>query len=171
MPAMTRTKTELRHSAQQFLLLGRKSRAKAFGLQHCLALLAGSIAQAVEGLHHHLAAVLGQLPETRAQIAHLLLLLRSEVLESLHPFQDALLFFRRQSIELAQALAQFRLLFRIQAAKLGIIFQGALLLLRRHVFVTAQPVTGVRTYPNAMSATRHGSARTRPGDLVAWRLA
>src|SRR2546422_8350380 len=65
------------------------------------------------------------------------------MLPSLHAVQNALLPLRRQAAEVLQPLPQPLLPLLREAAKLGIIFQRLLLLLRRKIFVLAQPLTRV----------------------------
>jgi len=108
-----------------------------------VALLRSESAHAADRLVDGVAAVGSQLFELLKELACLLLLIRRQVFPGFHAVEHALLLLRRQAGKMLQFVLQPLLLLRGELAELGIVFEGAMLLGRRQIFVAAEPVSGM----------------------------
>lgn len=145
-------------SADQAALLRRILASELVRVDQLIALLRGHTAHAANGAIHRLTTIGRELLELLKELTRPLLLVGREVLPGFHTIQHALLLRGGKTGEMLQALLQARLLLRRKLAELRVALESAALLGGRHVFIVAEPVSGmawlVLRGPGAVGAVR-----------------
>jgi hypothetical protein len=130
-------------STEQAAFLRRERTLVLVGVDELVALFGRQIAHAADRPVDGLTAVGRQLPELLKELARLLLLISSQVLPGSHAVEHALLLLWRQAGKMLQPSVQLGLLLRRKPSELRIVFERAVLLRGRQIFIAAEPVSGV----------------------------
>jgi hypothetical protein len=113
------------------------------GVDELVTLFGCQVAHPADRLADRLAAVRRQLPELLKYLSRPLLLIWSQVLPGFHAVEHPLLLLRGQAGKMLQPVLQSHLLLRRKPSELRIIFESAVLLRGRQIFIAAKPVSGV----------------------------